>query len=227
MSHRFRLVVFAIGALGTAIVFAAGALRLPDFGGTFHPYGDRAVQEAVRTGTPNVISSINFDQRALDTVGEELILFASALGAVVLLRAVRREETESGVRHRQGPSQVFEAVRLVGCALLPVTLVIGVYVVAHGHLSPGGGFQGGVILGTAIHLVYLAGDYPALAKIRPLPLFDAVEAVAAGTFVVMALVAAGAVPALNAAVGVEVGCAMVVMVAKFFDQALLIREAGE
>ncbi|MBO2449523.1 sodium:proton antiporter [Actinomadura barringtoniae] len=227
MSHRARMAVFAFGALGTAVLFVAGALRLPDFGAAFHPYGDRAVREAVLHRTPNVISSINFDQRAFDTVGEELILFASALGAVVLLRVVGREETESGVRHRHGAAEVFDALRLVGVVLLPITLVTGVYVVAHGHLSPGGGFQGGVVLGTAIHLIYLTGDYPALARLRPIPLFEAGEAIAAGAFVALALLAAGAVPALNVAVGVEVGCALVMLVAKFFDQALLVREVPE
>ncbi|MFI0447090.1 MnhB domain-containing protein [Actinomadura sp. 6N118] len=224
MSDRVRMIVFALGAVGMAVLFTGGFLRLPDFGGAFHPYGDRAVREALRQGTPNVVSSVNFDQRALDTVGEELILFASALGAVVLLRAVGREETEPGRRHGHGIAEVFDALRLVGVVLLPITLVTGVYVIAHGHLSPGGGFQGGVVLGTAIHLVYLSGDYPALARLRPIPLFEVGEAVAAGTFVALALLAAGAVPALNVAVGIEVGCALVLLIAKFLDQALLVRE---
>jgi multicomponent Na+:H+ antiporter subunit B len=104
-----------------------------------------------------------------------------------------------------------------------VTLLVGVYIVAHGHLSPGGGFQGGVILGTAIHLIYLAGDYPALARLRPIPVFEIGEAVAAGAFVTIGLVAAGLIPPMNAAVGFEVGCALVLVLAKFFEQALLVR----
>ena len=117
MSSRVRMIVFAVGALGMVVLFATGFRRLPDFGGTFHPYGDRTVREALRQATPNVVSSINFDQRVLDTVGEELILFASALGAVVLLRAVDHEETESGTRHGHGAAEVFEALRLVGVVL--------------------------------------------------------------------------------------------------------------
>jgi len=226
MSSRVRMIVFAVGALGMVVLFATGFRRLPDFGGTFHPYGDRTVREALRQATPNVVSSINFDQRVLDTVGEELILFASALGAVVLLRAVDHEETESGTRHGHGAAEVFEALRLVGVVLLPITLVTGGYIVAHGQLSPGGGFQGGVVLGTAIHLIYLAGDYPALTRLRPVPLFEVGEAVAAGAFVALALLAVGAVPALNVAVGIEVGCALVLLIAKFFDQALLVGADG-
>jgi multicomponent Na+:H+ antiporter subunit B len=82
------------------------------------------------------------------------------------------------------------------------------------------------VLGSAIHLVYLAGDYPALARLRPVPLFETGEAVGAGAFVVLGLAAAGVLPPMNAAVGLEVGCALVLVLAKFFEQALLIRKEG-
>jgi multicomponent Na+:H+ antiporter subunit B len=227
VSRRMRLVVFAIGAAGFAALFVPAAARLPMLGTPVHPYGTRAVSASLAHQTANVISSVNFDQRAFDTIGEELILIASALGAVVLLRAVRREWEEEAGRHGHGPAEVFDALRFTGYVLLPVTLLIGVYVVAHGHLSPGGGFQGGVVLGSAIHLVYLAGDYPALARLRPVPLFETGEALGAGAFVVLGLAAAGAIPEMNAVVGLEVGCALVLVLAKFFEQALLIREEAE
>jgi multicomponent Na+:H+ antiporter subunit B len=224
VSRRARLLVLACGALGFGALFVLGVSGIPGFGGDFHPYADRAVSAAVRRLTPNVVASVTFDQRAFDTIGEELILFAAALGAVVLLRAVRAEEEDAAGRHSYGPAEVVDALRISGYLLLPVTLLAGVYIVAHGHQSPGGGFQGGVILATAIHLIYLAGDYPALARLRPIPVFEVGEAVAAGAFVTVGLAAAGLIPPMNAAVGVEVGCALVLVLAKFFEQALLLRE---
>jgi multicomponent Na+:H+ antiporter subunit B len=224
VSRRGRLLVFLLGAAGLAVLLARAAFRLPDFGGTWHPYGERTLPGAIRHHTPNVISSINFDQRAFDTLGEELILMAAALAAVVVLRTVRAEQEDAAGEHHHGPAEVFDALRVTGYLLLPVTLVTGVYVIAHGYLSPGGGFQGGVILGSAIHLVYLAGDYPALARIRPVPAFESGEAVAAGAFVVLALGFAGQVTAMNTAVGLEVGCAVVLVLATFFEQALLVRK---
>lgn len=223
MSGRGRLAVFLIGGAGLAVLFTLAVLRMPEFGGTRHPYADRAVPNAVRRHTPNVVSSINFDQRAFDTLGEELILMASALAAVVVLRTVRAEQEDTAGEHAYGPAQVFDALRITGYLLLPVTLVAGVYVVAHGYLSPGGGFQGGIVLGGAIHLIYLAGDYPALARVRPVPMFESGEAVAAGAFVLLALAFAGQVTPMNAVVGLEVGCAVVLVLAKFFEQALLVR----
>ncbi|MCO5997157.1 MnhB domain-containing protein [Actinoallomurus rhizosphaericola] len=229
MSRRTRFAVFAVGAAGLMVLFVLAAFRLPDFGGRFHPYGERAVTAAIAEKTKNVVSSVNFDQRAFDTVGEELILFASALGAVVLLRMVRREREEEAGEHGYGPADVFDALRLTGYLLLPVTLLVGVYIVAHGHLSPGGGFQGGVVLGTALHLLYLTGDYPALARLRPVPVFETAEALGAGAFVVLGLAGAGLLIPMNSVVGLEVGCAFVLVLAKFFEQALLVRtdEAGK
>ncbi|MEU8801893.1 MnhB domain-containing protein [Spirillospora sp. NPDC048819] len=231
MKAPARTLLFAAGAAGTAAVFTAGALGLPAFGGAAHPYADRAVEQAVRQGTPNAVASVTFDQRVFDTLGEEIILLAAAVGAVVLLRAAGREDRDDGASLRHGPAEVSDALRIVGHLLLPVTLLAGVYIVAHGHQSPGGGFQGGVILGTAVHLLYLAGDYPALQRLRPIPLLESAEAVAAAAFAVLALAAAGQaatgrVPALNTAVGVEVGCALVLLVGKFFEQALLVRDDG-
>lgn len=223
---RARLALFLLGAAGLGALLLAAALDLPRFGGDFHPYADRVVPAGFGQNTMNIVSSVNYDQRAFDTIGEELILLGAALGTVVLLRALRDEHLEEGAELHHGPADVFDALRITGYALLPVTLAVGVYVVAHGHLSPGGGFQGGVVLGTAIHLVYLAGDYPALRRLRPVPVFELGEAVAAGAFVALGLAATGlsqAVPMLNAVVGLEVGCAVVLVLARFFEQALVIR----
>lgn len=40
--------------------------------------------------------------------------------------------------------------------VMPVTLIFGIYIILHGHLSPGGGFQGGVLITGAIAIYYLA-----------------------------------------------------------------------
>lgn len=40
--------------------------------------------------------------------------------------------------------------------VIPITLVLGVYIILHGHLSPGGGFQGGVLLAGVIAIFFIA-----------------------------------------------------------------------
>ena len=54
--------------------------------------------------------------------------------------------------------QNHELLRVISLLLLPFMLMFGLYVVFNGDLSPGGGFQGGVILATAYILVYFISE---------------------------------------------------------------------
>lgn len=242
MTRRARLIVLALGGAGLAALLIAACFDLPRFGGRWHPYGDRAVHASLARRTANTIASVNFDQRAFDTLGEMSILFASVLGTVVLLRQTRDEK-----RALPQPEEVALPVRRYALVVLPVAFVAGLYVIAHGQLSPGGGFQGGVVAATALHLLYLGADYRALERIRPVGLYEICDALAACAYVVTGLAgvlagtaflantllpygtfntlsSGGIVPVLNAAIGMEVACAVVVLLARFLDQAVEIEE---
>ncbi len=245
MTRTVRLAIFLAGGAGLAILLVLAVTGLPGFGDSYHPYRDHAVVASVFRQSANVVSSINFDQRGLDTLGEESILLASVIGAAMLLRPAK-DETE--VRPLSG-GRVLESTRLLGYIMMPITLVIGFDVVSHGHLTPGGGFQGGVILGTGIHLMYVAGSYRAMEKARPVRAFEWGEAIGAGAFACLGIVAvfvggaflkdiipngnfgnlfsAGTVPLLNGAVGVEVASGVAVLLAKFLDQAILVKGRSE
>jgi multicomponent Na+:H+ antiporter subunit B len=242
MSRSARLVVFLIGGVGLAVLLGFAIARMPVFGADRHPYRDTTVAAALARRAPNVVTSINFDQRGLDTFGEEAILFASVIGAVTLLRPGEHE------RPRTPPDagRVLSATRLLGYVMLPVTLVVGADVVVHGHLTPGGGFQGGVVLATGLHLLYVAGSYPALRRLRPLRWYEYAESagmaavvalgvagLAAGagflanvlpTGVFGSLVSAGTVPLFSVAIGVEVAAGVVVLLAGFLAQDLAMRK---
>lgn len=120
MSKRLRLWVLLLGTLGLAALFAAACADMPRFGGPWHPYGDRAVHAALARRTANTVSSVNFDQRAFDTLGEESILFGAVLGTVVLLRQTAAEN-----RLSPEPARVSQPVRRYALLALPVTLLIG------------------------------------------------------------------------------------------------------
>ncbi|MEV5551275.1 MnhB domain-containing protein [Streptomyces sp. NPDC052309] len=245
MNPRTRLWLVATGGAGLAALLVAACLRLPDFGGDRHPYGDRAVRASLERHVANTVASVNFDQRAFDTLGELTILFAAVLGCMVLLRQTRDEH-----RAPPEPADVALPVRRYALLVLPVALLTGLYVVAHGQLSPGGGFQGGVVAATALHLLYLGADYRALERVRPIGPYEAGDALATSAYLVTGvagliggsaflantllpygtfntLASGGTVPLLNAAVGMEVACAVVVLLAGFLDQAVEIVEEGE
>jgi multicomponent Na+:H+ antiporter subunit B len=243
VSRTARLAMFAVGGGATALLLVLAVFRLPHFGSAHHPYRDVAVPAAVRHATANVVSSVNFDLRGLDTLGEEAILLASVIGAAVLLRPAEDE------RERQPGTGgwVLEGTRLLGYLLLPITLMIGLLTVAHGALTPGGGFQGGVVIGTGLHLLYVAGSYRALQRIRPLAIFEYGEALGAGVFACYGIATAlaataflgnllplgsfgdlfssGSVLLLSCAVGVEVASCVVVLLGHFLTQAIGVRRA--
>lgn len=244
MSRALRIRLFWAAAAVLATAWTLACLELPGFGGAEHPYGDRAVAASLQQRTANAVASVTFDQRAFDTLGEEFILLAAVLGALVLLRRARDERPL-----RPEPGDVQPAVRLTGTVLLPVTLLTGGYIVAHGQLSPGGGFQGGVVLATGLHVAYVAADYRVLKRVRPLAVMEVADAIAAGAFAVLglagvlaaaayfenvlplgtfgSLASGGLVPLVNAAVGIEVGSGLVVLLAAFIDQAVEIGTPGD
>lgn len=242
MTLRARTWLCAAGALGVAVLLATAFLRMPEFGGSAHVYRDLALPAALAHATPNLVSSVNFDLRALDTLGEETIVAAAVVGALSLLQPTNEE------RRRIEPTSgyVMPVVKLGGYLMLPVTLLLGADVVAHGHLTPGGGFQGGVVLATGWHLLYISGSYPALAKLRPIDWCEYAEAAATGLYVVTglaglvagsaflanvlppgefgSLLSAGTVPVLSVLIGIEVAAGLVVLLAQFLGQGLIREE---
>jgi multicomponent Na+:H+ antiporter subunit B len=241
MSRTARTVAFLVGAGAVAAVFVVAVLGLPAFGGDVHPYRDASVPAALDRSSPNAVSAIVFDQRAIDTLGELVILLGSVVGAATLLRLAEDERTDPDADE----AAPLPTARLIGFLLLPVSLVLGANVIAHGHLTPGGGFQGGVVLATGLHLLYVAGTYRALRRLRPLSWYHFAEATGTGAFVLVgcagllvgqqflanvlpfgqsgALFSSGTVVVLSVAVGLEVAGGVVVLLAQFLEQAISVR----
>ena len=244
MSRTLRTAVFAVGGVGFAVLLLWGFGGLPDFGDFTGHYGlylaHHAVPQRVATEAVGVTT---FDYRGIDTLGEEFILFAAAVGVLALLRLQRGEEGASAEPARESPSTGHsETLRRTASALAAPCLVLGLYVVAHGHLTPGGGFQGGVVLMSALLLVFLAGAR-FRRRTKPLEAMELGEASGAAGFALIGLggilfadaylenflpfgdfgqlVSGGVIPLDNLAVGVEVMGATLVVLGEFLDQRFL------
>jgi multicomponent Na+:H+ antiporter subunit B len=230
-----RVGLFIAAAAGVAVMFAAGLRGLPPFGHYRGPYGDAVVvrTESLRRAT-NSVTTVVMDIRAVDTIGEEFILLAAAVGALMLLRKHERGRS----RRRDGVSGV---VRAVGAAMAPPVALLGLYVVGHGQITPGGGFQGGVVLATPSLLVFLAlrrRTFEGLHRSQP---WELAQAMAVSAFVGIGfagLIAgtafldnviplgtspgtvftAGTIDALNAVAGVAVSTAIVLVSIKLLEQ---------
>jgi len=100
-------------------------------------------------GGANLVTSVIVTYRGLDTLGEVTVLFIATAGVGFFLR---REDKRKEKKKRES-SQILQS----GSAFLfPLILMFGVYIFLHGHLSPGGGFQGGVVLASALVLLLLS-----------------------------------------------------------------------
>lgn len=181
---RIALASISTAALIPGLV-AVGA-HMPVFGDHPLPYGDaiNAAATAERHVT-NMVTAVNFDYRGIDTIGEEFMLLAAVTGAVVLLRGRRGESTTAAPaelphRHIRPPS---DAVVLTCRFFGAVLLLFGMYVVLHAHLTPGGGFQGGAILGSSALLIYLGEGYKAWRRIVRSVAFEMLEAAGALVFI--------------------------------------------
>ncbi len=134
------------------------------------------------TSVPNVVTAVLADYRGFDTMFETGVIFCAGLGCFVLLRLFRKRDDDSYYRHvstgitlhiKRGripdASSEFERidtlwtpydliVKNVCRILAPFVQLFALYVIAHGHYSPGGGFQGGVILGASVILIAISHD---------------------------------------------------------------------
>lgn len=240
MTRSVRLRLFAVAASGLAALLLWSISGLPKFGHYPGEYGKVLNEQAPKERqTSNVVAAVVFDYRGVDTMGEEFILFAAVMGVAMLLREPREEdapEPEDPIGN--------DALRAFGVALGGATLVLGLWIVAHGYVTPGGGFQGGVILASAFLLLWLAGSYGAYRRSTPVPAVDLVEGAGAGGYVVIGLCAlligdpflhnllpyglsgklssGGSIPLLNWASALEVTAAFVLLFSEFLSERAVL-----
>ena len=138
------LLVLAVGA-----GFCAVLAEIP-FGEDKVDVANRYMRDGCReTGAANIVTSVVVTYRGFDTLGEVTVLFiaAVALGAVLFpgKKPAGEEKEEASLIVRTGSKVLF-----------PFMILLGAYIFLHGHLTPGGGFQGGAVIASGFLLLYLA-----------------------------------------------------------------------
>jgi multicomponent Na+:H+ antiporter subunit B len=175
-SRRMRLVLFGIACFAVLPCALSLAGHMPRFGAHPLPYGDaiNARAPAERRVT-NTVSAVNFDYRGFDTLGEEFMLLCAVTGVTVLLRGARGEQrsAEPGGARRIVPRS--DATLVTGRIIAPMVVLFGLYVALHAMTTPGGGFQGGVIIASGLLLLYLAEDYRTWRRMVHSSAVDAAE----------------------------------------------------
>jgi len=237
MSARGRLTVFlCAGSVLGALVFW-GLTGLPPFGHYQGAYGNQLEREVMpERHTTNIVGAVVFDYRGLDTLGEEFILFSALVGVALLLRKNREQE----IHEAHDDTARNDALRFAGLLLAAPMFLLGLWLAAFGYVTPGGGFQGGVLLAGAVLLVYLTGSVHRYSRLTPSSRVEVVEAVAVGAFAVLGLVgliakdaylhnflgaghqgtlwSGGSIPLLNWATAVAVTAAMLLLFNEFLEE---------
>lgn len=188
-----------------------------------------AERTATDLGAANIVTAIIVTYRGLDTLGEVTVLFLAA--AIVGL--VLAQDRHNPARTRP---PVGELLTTGTRFLVPMILLLGVYVFVNGHLTPGGGFQGGAIVASAVLLMLLANPLRHFAH----GLISAIESLAGIFYVAIGLaglflaggfldnrilppgqmgdlVSAGAIPLIYSLIGLKVGAEFASMLASLSE----------
>ncbi len=182
-------------------------------------------------GAPNVITGILLNYRAFDTLGEVAVLFMVAAG-VGLVLGRQPNPTVADPPETARPSS--EIVQIATRILAPLISVFAAYIIMNGHISAGGGFQGGAVLASCL-ILWLLADAQFQVDVKLLGLLESVAGVLfvllgiaglifAGGFLdtrvlplgqLGAFFSAGAIPILSLLLGIKVGCELSVILARF------------
>jgi multicomponent Na+:H+ antiporter subunit B len=136
----------------TAIPLLIGVAAMPPHGDPNTPmhthvsarYIEQGEEEA---GAANIVTAVILNYRGLDTAGEVTVIFtalAAALAVLISFPSPPKDDEQAGPT---APPSLSPVVSFVVRLLAPFIALFAVYVILNGHLSPGGGFQGGAILG--------------------------------------------------------------------------------
>ena len=145
MIKRFFSLVFVVLLALVLLPLVTDIKPMDKLGEVAQKYADDGVREL---GAANLVTSVVVTYRGLDTLGEVTVLFITTAGIGFLLRKRR-----SAVSQKRKASEILKSGTSF---LLPLIILFGVYIFTHGHLTPGGGFQGGVVIASAIVLLLLA-----------------------------------------------------------------------
>ena len=187
-----------------------------------------------KTSSLNLVTAILYDFRAFDSLGESTVIFAAVSGIVLVLSRKTLSVSSHGLSF---------IVKRTFAVLTPFIFLFSIYVITHGHISPGGGFQGGVIL-ASISIIFIiiygsAFDYKMVSpKSKTL-----IETGGALAFIVVGflgliiegvfldnlnilngeigtLFSAGSIPIINIGIGLKVGAGLAIIFYSMIQKTL-------
>ena len=233
-------IIFCITLVGVLLVTVS---CLPPDGNASNPVNntvsERYIEQGLQeTGALNIVSGMILTYRAFDTFGETNVLFIATCCVMILLMIddaiLKKQVLMNDRRFEPKNDTILQGVAFVLC---PIIFIFGIYIILNGHLSPGGGFSGGAIMGAGLILYVAAFGFQKtqrffdehvykIAKISALCMYGLI-----GTYFYMTgangienhiplgipghILSSGIILPINICVGLEVACTMYAFYALF------------
>lgn len=157
MVSRILAILAVAGTALLLLPLLTGVTSFPELSALAATYVNEAPGDV---GAQNLVTAVIVTLRGLDTLGEVAVLFiaASAVGFLLTGSGETEEPAQAATASERPPSEILQTGASV---LFPPVLLFGLFVFLHGHLTPGGGFQGGVIIASGLLLLRLGhGAFP-------------------------------------------------------------------
>lgn len=187
---RRALIALTIAAAAVPMLFGVAALPRPgDPQGPVHThvaarYLARGASEA---GAENIVTSVLLNYRAFDTFGEVMIIFTALAAVMAVLSPAMASRPEEGSPASAQGIPISPVVAFVVRLTAPFIAVFGAFVMFKGLVAPGGGFQGGVILGALLMLLSVVLGRGPRQPLIPVPAARWLQAAAPLAFVAVAV----------------------------------------
>ncbi len=161
--RKFYRTAALICCLTLTVMLFVTVAYLPPVGSTDNPAHNEVAAKYIEdglqdTGAVNIVTGMILDYRAFDTFGESNVLFIATCTVLILMRNDKKKGKGSAEEEEKRDSfyepkndRILQTMALV---LVPFIILFGIYVILNGHLSPGGGFSGGAIIGAGL-ILYL------------------------------------------------------------------------
>ena len=161
----FKKVYAAASCLIATCIIATLLLtvsHMPPYGQASNPVNNEVTERYIEkgmeeTGAVNIVAGVILDYRAFDTFGESCVLFVAACSVMMLMKKGKKGKSEEMLENYNPKRDPI--VKNLAMVLVPFNLMFGIYVVFNGHISPGGGFSGGAIMGASLILFSSAYGY--------------------------------------------------------------------
>ena len=178
--YKILAVVICMSIIGVLLYTVS---FLPKFGDASNPDNNEVSQRYIEqglqeTGAVNIVTGMILDYRAFDTFGESNVLYIACCTVLILLRMDKKSKKESEEDDDKYESEGDMITKKIATMVVPPIIIFGIYVILNGHLSPGGGFSGGAIIGAGLILYQNAFGFKKIKKFFTQKTFKGVTFVA-------------------------------------------------